>query len=235
MRIKAGYKLTYDCPQPTPMMLCLSVHPSRQADLLTPQVLTFSPDVPVWDYVDGFGNVCTRITAPVGRTTVSTLFEINDSGRPDFVPEDATQHEIKDLPDDTLVYLLGSRYCETDRLIDIAWHLFGRTAPGWPRVQAILDFVHNHVRFDYQSADRYRSAFGAYVDRVGVCRDFTHLFVALCRAMNIPARYCTGYLGDINVEPLLTRWTFRHGRRFTSAGIGIPPTPDTTCLEQAAS
>ncbi len=202
MRIKAGFTVSYDCPQPTPMLLCLSVHPSRQADLLTPQHLRFSPDVPAWDYRDSFGNVCTRITAPVGRTTVSTSFEINDTGRPDFVPHGAVQHDIKDLPDDTLVYLLASRYCETDRLSDIAWKLFANTPPGWPRVQAILDFVHNHIKFDYMQADRYRGAYGGYTERVGVCRDYTHLAIAFCRAMNIPARYCTGYLGDINNVPV---------------------------------
>ena len=202
MRIKAGFKVSYECSQPTPMLLCLSVHPSRLPDLLTPQHLQFTPAVPAWDYVDGFGNICTRIVAPVGLTTVSTAFEINDTGRPDFIPTTAIQHEIKDLPDDTLVFLLGSRYCETDRLSDIAWKLFANTPPGWPRVQAILDFVHGHIKFDYMQADRTRSAYGGYIERVGVCRDYTHLFIALCRAMNIPTRYCTGYLGDINNVPV---------------------------------
>ncbi|MEQ1902370.1 MAG: transglutaminase family protein [Devosia sp.] len=197
MRIKAGFTLAYDCPQPTPMLLCLSLHPSRQLDLLTPQRLSFSPTVEASDYVDGFGNICTRILAPVGRITVSTAFEVEDSGQPDFIPWDAQQHEIADLPSETLVYLLGSRYCETDRLSNIAWPLFAHTQPGWPRVQAILDYVHNHIRFDYMQADRYRGAYGAYIDQVGVCRDYTHLAIAFCRAMNIPARYCTGYLGDI--------------------------------------
>ena len=184
------------------MLLCLSVHPSRLADLVTPQELRFSPELPAWDYVDGFGNICTRIVAPVGISTISTSFEINDTGRADFIPVDAAQHEIKDLPDNTLVYLLGSRYCETDRLSNIAWSLFGATPPGWPRVQAILDYVHNRIRFDYMQADRTRSAYGGYVEQVGVCRDFTHLAIAFCRAMNIPARYCTGYLGDINITPI---------------------------------
>lgn len=202
MRIKAGFNVSYECSQPTPMLLCLSVHPSRLPDLLTDQHLVFSPDISARDYVDVFGNICTRIVAPVGITTVSTLFEINDTGRADFIPTSAVQHEITDLPDDTLIFLLGSRYCETDRLSDIAWKLFGNTPSGWPRVQAILDFVHNHITFDYMKADRFRSAYGAYADRVGVCRDYTHLAVAFCRAMNIPARYCTGYLGDINVSPV---------------------------------
>jgi transglutaminase-like putative cysteine protease len=201
MQIKAGFTIAYECPRPTPMLLTLKVHPTRRSDLLTPESLTFSPPVETWDYLDGFGNVCTRLTAPAGRLTISTAFEIYDGGLPDFVPHDAAQHNIRDLPDETLVYVLGSRYCETDLLSDIAWQLFDKTQPGWPRVQAILDFVHNHIRFDYQKADKTRSAYGAYLQKVGVCRDFTHLAVALCRCMNIPARYCTGYLGDIGVPP----------------------------------
>lgn len=202
MQIKAGYSLTYDCPQPTPMLLCLNIHPSRRADLLTPQVLRFSPQLESWDYTDGFGNVCTRITAPAGQTTISTEFEIYDPGTPDHVPFDAIQHDIRDLPDEVLVFLLGSRYCETDRLSNIAWSMFGHTRPGWPRVQAILDYVHNHIRFDYQRADPTRSAYGAYNEGIGVCRDFAHLALTLCRCMNIPARYCTGYLGDIGIPPM---------------------------------
>ncbi len=208
MKIKAGYKITYDCPQPTPMLLCLNIHPSRRGDLLTPFKVEFSPDVAHWDYADGFGNVCTRITAPVGPTTIATEFIIHDSGRPDHVPFDAIQHDIRDLPDDVLVFLLGSRYCETDRLADFAWANFGGTLLGWPRVQAILDFVHNHIRFDYQLADSRRGAFGGFQDKVGVCRDFAHLALTLCRCMNIPARYCTGYLGDIGVEPSGTPMDF---------------------------
>ncbi|MCZ4501041.1 MAG: transglutaminase [Marmoricola sp.] len=199
MQIKAGFSLSYDCPAPTPMLLSLSLHPSRRKDLLTPHVLSFSPAVESWDYYDVYGNLCTRITAPPGRVTVSTEFDIYDVGTPDIVPFDATQHNIRDLPDDTLLYLLGSRYCETDQLTNIAWQMFGGTMPGWPRVQAILEFVHNHLTFDYQRADRTRTAFGAYTERVGVCRDFAHLALTLCRCMNIPARYCTGYLGDIGV------------------------------------
>jgi transglutaminase-like putative cysteine protease len=202
MQIRAGYRLTYTCQQPTPMLLSLNIHPSRRADLLTPQVLQFEPALDVWDYTDSYGNVCTRVTAPAGRMTVSTQFDIYDSGLPDIVPHDATQHDIRDLPDEVLLFLLGSRYCETDRFGDFAWQNFGWTQPGWPRVQAILDFVHNHISFDYQCADRTRTAFGGFTDRVGVCRDFAHLAITLCRAMNIPARYCTGYLGDIGIPPV---------------------------------
>ena len=199
MRIRAGYELAYDCPQPTPMILCLTVHPSRQKDLVGPQALRFTPSLEARDYVDAFGNVCTRIVAPAGRTRIASSFEIEDSGRPDEVAPDAIQHSVEDIPDDVLVYLLASRYCDSDRLGDFAWSRFGSTPPGWARVQAICDFAHGHIRFDYQRADCTRSASGALEEGVGVCRDYAHLATALCRAMNIPARYCTGYLGDIGV------------------------------------
>jgi transglutaminase-like putative cysteine protease len=202
MQIAAGFTLSYDCPKPTPTLLTLNIHPTRRADLLTPQVLSFSPHVESWDYLDGFGNICTRLTAPAGRLSISTEFEIYDSGLPDVVANDAVQHDIRDLPDDVLVFLLGSRYCETDRLSNIAWTLFEYTEPGWARVQAILNWVHNHIRFDYMRADATRTAYGAYIEQVGVCRDYTHLAVAFCRCMNIPARYCTGYLGDIGNIPV---------------------------------
>ncbi len=182
--------------------MALNIHPSRRVDLLTDQVLSFSPAVEARDYVDGFGNVCTRIVAPAGRTTISTGFEIYDHGRPDAVAPDARQHDIRELPDDVLVYLLGSRYCDTDRLGDFAWSQFGGTEPGWPRVQAIVDFVHDHIAFNYQNADPTRTAYNGFQDRTGVCRDFAHLAITLCRCMNIPARYCTGYLGDIGVPPV---------------------------------
>jgi transglutaminase-like putative cysteine protease len=181
------------------MLLVLNVHPSRRADLLSDDVPTFDPPLQMRGYIDGFGNVCSRVVMPAGRTRISTEFEIHDTGLPDVVPRDAVQHEIKDLPDDVLVYLLGSRYCDTDRLGDFAWASFGQIPPGWSRVQAICDFVHGHIAFNYANADSTRTAHGGLVDRTGVCRDFAHLAIALCRCMNIPARYCTGYLGDIGV------------------------------------
>jgi transglutaminase-like putative cysteine protease len=202
MQIKAGYTLTFDVPKPTPMLLTLNVHPSRQGDLLTPQQLRYDPPVQAWDYIDGFGNICTRLTAPAGRLSVSTSFEIYDNGERDVVASDAIQHNIRDLPDEVLVFLLGSRYCETDLLSNIAWTLFEHIPSGWTRVQAILDWVHNHIRFDYTLADPTRTAYGAYIGQVGVCRDYTHLAIAFCRCMNIPARYCTGYLGDIGNVPV---------------------------------
>jgi transglutaminase-like putative cysteine protease len=199
MKIRAGFTIAYECPAATPMLLVLNIHPSRRIDLLTEQSLIFDREVERWDYVDSFGNSCTRLVAPAGLTTIATQFEIYDTGEPDPAAADAIQHPIQDLPDETLVFLLGSRYCDTDRLADFAWKKFSTTPPGWARVQAICDFVHEHITFDYMKADPLRTAFGGYVDRHGVCRDFAHLAITLCRCMNIPARYCTGYLGDIGV------------------------------------
>ncbi|MCI0753731.1 transglutaminase-like domain-containing protein [Teichococcus vastitatis] len=202
MKIHAGFDIAYQCPQPTPMLLMLNIHPSRRVDLLTPQVLQFDRPVQTREYVDGFGNSCARILAPPGLTTISTRYTIYDSGQPDVVNWNAWQHEVQDLPDEVLVYLLGSRYCDTDRLADFAWAQFGNAPLGWGRVQAVCDYVHNHIRFDYQLADSTRTAHGGHTDKVGVCRDFAHLAVTLCRCLNIPARYCTGYLGDIGVPPV---------------------------------
>ena len=202
MRIKAGFEIAYECPSPTPMLLVMSIHPTRFADLQTPHQLAFDRNVMHEDYVDGFGNICTRITAPPGTTTIRTDFIIADSGLPDVYVPDAPQHPIQELPPETLVYLLGSRYCETDRLSDTAWSLFAGTPPGWTRVQAICDYVHDWITFGYQHARSTMSAWDSYMERKGVCRDFAHLAIAFCRCMNIPARYCTGYLGDIGVPPL---------------------------------
>jgi len=199
MLIRAGYEIAYDCPQPTPMLLMLSVHPSRTGDLAGPEGIRFEPPVPVRHYVDAFGNRCSRVVAPAGRFTVAADFAIRDSGRPDPVRPEARELPVAELPDEALVFLLGSRYCDTDRLTDFAWAQFGHLQPGWTRVQAICDYVHNHIGFDYMKADATRSASEGHRDRVGVCRDFAHLAVTLCRCMNIPARYCTGYLGDIGV------------------------------------
>jgi transglutaminase-like putative cysteine protease len=200
MKIRAGYELVYDCPQPTPMLLMLSVHPSRSGDLLTPHEMSFDPPVDATHYRDGFNNVCTRIVAPTGRLTIASEFMVGDPGTPDPVVPEAEQHPVQELPDETLVYLLGSRYCETDRLSETAWSLFANAPRGWGRVQAICDYVHAHVTFGYQFARSTKTAWDVFMERQGVCRDFAHLAVAFCRCMNIPARYCTGYLGDIGIE-----------------------------------
>ena len=199
MRIRCGYEIAYDCPAPTPMMLMLSIRPERERDLVTPQLLLTEPDVPLRTYHDSFGNVCTRLMAPAGRITFKADFLVNDSGEPDPSIVDYPQHPVDELPDAVLVYLLGSRYCDTDRLSDLAWNTFGATPLGGRRVQAIIDYAHDRVEFGYRHADPSRTAYGAHEDQRGVCRDFAHLAVTLCRCMNIPARYVTGYLGDIGV------------------------------------
>ncbi len=202
MDIRVGYELIYNCFQPTPMMLMLNIHPTRARDLHAPDIIRTDPFVPTSGYFDGFGNWCTRIVAPPGQIKITSDATVRDSGLPDRYAPDARQIPVEELPDDVLVFLLGSRYCETDHLSNIAWNLFGHITPGWPRVQAIIDFVHNHITFGYPFARNTRTAWEAYNERQGVCRDFTHLAVAFCRCMNIPARYCTGYLGDIRVPPL---------------------------------
>lgn len=199
MQIRVGFDMVYECPQPTPIIFNLNVHFTRVSDLIGRDSLVFDPPVPVAGYRDDFGNWCTRIVAPQGRTRVSANALVNDTGLPDVVAPLAPQIPVQDLPADTLVFLLGSRYCETDRLSEAAWDLFGHSPPGWARVQAICDYVNGHITFGYEHARMTRTALEAFYDRTGVCRDFTHLAVALCRCMNIPARYCTGYLGDIGV------------------------------------
>ncbi|MEJ0023323.1 MAG: transglutaminase family protein [Alphaproteobacteria bacterium] len=199
MRIRAGFEIAYDCPAPVPMLLSLSVHPTRQADLETPDWVRTDPPLDVIQYLDTSGNICSRIEAPAGHLVLSADFIIRDSGLTDDYAPEARQLEVKDLPNEVVVFLLGSRYCETDRLSEIAWSLFGNTPPGWARVQSIVDYVHRHITFGYQYARNTRTAYETYIERQGVCRDYAHLAVAFCRCMNIPARYCTGYLGDIGV------------------------------------
>lgn len=201
MQIRVGFDMAYQFPQPTPMILTLSVHYSRASDLVRPDYLVTSPSVPITAYRDLFGNWCSRIVAPQGRFILSTDALVNDTGAPDVVAPWATQTPVEHLPDSTLVYLVGSRYCETDQLSEIAWQRFGSSPTGWARVQAICDFVHRHIEFGYHHARRTRTALDAYNEGHGVCRDYAHLAIALCRCMNIPARYCTGYLGDVGTEP----------------------------------
>jgi transglutaminase-like putative cysteine protease len=201
MKIRVGFELVYEFAQKCPMVLMLNVHPSRSTDLVRPDHLRITPPSPVTRYLDAFGNICSRLVAPPGRVEIFTDAVVADCGRPDAVAPAARQHEVGELPHGALVFLLGSRYCETDRLMNVAWTNFGRLPPGWPLVQAICDFVHSHLRFGYSHARATRTAMDAFVERRGVCRDFAHLAVTLCRCMNIPARYCTGYLGDIGVAP----------------------------------
>jgi transglutaminase-like putative cysteine protease len=199
MQIRAGYDISIACNNETPLMALLSVHPSRAACLLTPAVIYSSGSAPLEASIDEFGSVRTRTLAPAGILKLSTRFSIQDSGLPDEVAPWAQEVPVAQLPDEALMFLLGSRYCETDKLSELAWSLFGNTPRGWARVQAIVDYVHQRLTFGYKFARATRTAWEGHQEGVGVCRDFAHLAIALCRAMNIPARYATGYLGDICV------------------------------------
>ena len=202
LHIRVGFEMHYECPQPTPMLLALNVHYSRSADLVYPDHLITNPPVPVTAYRDLFGNWCSRLVAPQGNFVMRTETVVRDNGLVDVQNWGAQQIPVESLPEETLVYLLGSRYCETDQLVELAWSLFGHGPTGFARVQAICDFVNRHIEFGYQHARRTRTAWEAYTERTGVCRDYAHLAIAFCRCMNIPARYCTGYLGDIGIPPV---------------------------------
>lgn len=199
MRIRVGYEISYQCPAPTPMLLMLNVRPELESQLETRDTIHTQPSVPVSSYRDLYGNTCARILAPAGQTTISADFVINDDGEPDPLVLDARQSAIEELPPETLIYLLGSRYCDTQALNDVAWKLFGDLPAGWPLVQAIVDYAHERIAFGYQHARADKTAFDAHEERLGVCRDYAHLAVTLCRCMNVPARYCTGWLPDIGV------------------------------------
>jgi transglutaminase-like putative cysteine protease len=199
MLIRGGYNLAYDSLDYTPMLFMISIRPERQPDLVDPEILTTYPEISHTSHIDAFGNKCTRLTAPPGRLSLWNRFVIADSGLPEELPIHAYQHQVGELPEETLGFLMGSRYCDTDKLSDIAWSLFGGYWKGWSLVRAILDYTHDRIRFSYAQARYDRTAFEAHEERTGVCRDFAHLAISLCRCMNIPARYCTGYLGDIGV------------------------------------
>jgi len=204
MEIRCGYRIEVVCSQPTPAVLLMDPHPDRDADVLGAPALAVTSladgdDVRSTAYMDSFGNRCRRLTIPAGGVALSNNLIVRDSGAPDFFDRSAPETPPADLPADILQFLLSSRYCEVDELSAVAWQLFGSYAPGWNRVQQICNVVNSKILFDYQQARSTRTAADAMSEGVGVCRDFTHLAVALCRCMNIPARYCNGFLGDIGV------------------------------------
>ncbi|GGD91304.1 transglutaminase-like domain-containing protein [Caballeronia grimmiae] len=208
MKLRVGYELSYECCQPTPMMLMLNTHFSHAKDIIVADLLVADPPVPIWQYRDLFGNLCSRIVAPVGRLRLRTTALLSVSSAMETRSGGGWGRPVEQLPDDTLVFLLGSRYCETDLLVETAWQLFGQCAPGLPTVLAICDFVHRHIEFDYGEARPTKTAWDVYRERKGVCRDFAHLGVTLCRAMNIPARYCTGYISDVGLPPVTAPMDF---------------------------
>jgi transglutaminase-like putative cysteine protease len=203
MLIKIGYDIALNLPFPTAVVFVLRVHPTRAGDLLKPEDFRTDPDLPVEEYFDRYGNHCGRVNPPAGIIRFLNSAVIRDSGEPDTFAPGAAQLDVQQMPVETLDFVLPSRYCEVDsELLEFAWQTFGSTPLGWDRVQAVCDFVHNHLRFDYLQARATRTALDAFRERVGVCRDFTHLAITFCRCMNIPARYVTGYLGDIGVPPV---------------------------------
>lgn len=199
MLIRLGYDLQFEAPEPVAFVTMLNVHPSREGDLLEPDEMKISPQTSFDTYIDTFGNRCARFKAQAGTVQLKASTLIKDSGEPDPVPHQAAAVPVEDLPHETLVYLMNSRYCEVDRLSSIALDLFGGFAPGLERVQAINNWVHSKVVFGYPFARPTKTALDVFTERMGVCRDFQHLAVTFCRALNIPARYATGYLGDIGV------------------------------------
>jgi len=199
--IRVGYEMVYRCPQPTPMIVTLNIHYERVSDLVRPDHLVLTPAVPVSGYRDSFGNWCTRLVAPAGTIRLCSDALVRDSGLPDVSRPELPEVAVQALPAEALLFLLASRYCESDLMTDLAWSLFASTPRGWPRVQAICDYVHRHITFGYEHASPSKTALQVHQEQKGVCRDFAHLAIALCRAMNIPARYCTGYVGDIGLPP----------------------------------
>jgi transglutaminase-like putative cysteine protease len=254
MLIRLAYDIQFDPPAEIAMVALLNVHPSRVHDLLEPDELQTEPKLDVSSYFDSFGNRCVRFVAPAGHLRLSGSTLIRQPDSPDEVNWAARQLAVSDLPDEQLRYLLSSRYCEVDLFGDIAFGLFGQTAPGWARVQAICGWVHNWVKFDYQQARPTKTAMDVYTERVGVCRDFQHLAITFCRALNIPARYATGYLGDIGVPVVLPMdfsawfevwledrwWTFdarnnqpRMGRILMATGLDAADVALTTSFGRA--
>ena len=200
MLIRAGFEAAFQFSKPTAVLLMTHVHPSRTASLREPERLTVQPQVVVSEYLDTYGNRCCRAAVPAGRVVFRSDLLIEDDGQPDVQMWNAYQHQVQDLPNEVLLFLLASRYCEVDsELKDTAWSLFGQLPAGWPLVQAVCDYVHHHIRFDYMQARANRTALEVFRERVGVCRDYMHLAITFCRCLNVPARYCTGYLGDIGV------------------------------------
>jgi transglutaminase-like putative cysteine protease len=254
MLIRLAYDIQFEIPAEVAMVALLNVHPSRAGDLLEPDELQTEPRLEVTSYQDSFGNRCARFVAPPGHLRLSSQTLIQDSGLIDPANFSARESAVGELPDGILRFLMNSRYCEVDRFSNIAYELFGSWPPGWARVQAICNWVHNKVAFNYQMARPTKSAMDVYTERVGVCRDFQHLAITFCRAMNIPARYATGYLGDIGVPVVLPMdfsawfevwlegawWTFdarnnqpRMGRVLMATGMDAADVAMTTSFGRA--
>ena len=199
MFIRVGYEIVLDCKTETVLILALSPHSGVAKRIIGSAAVSAVPDLPMETFLDSFGNRLTRLRAPVGQLTLWSDCVVEDDGQPDVFDWTAQQHDVGDLPPETLQFLTASRYCDSDALAPEALRLFGSSQPGWARVQAICNHAHNHLTFGYGFGRSTKTASDAQREKTGVCRDFAHLAIALCRAMNIPARYASGYLGDIGV------------------------------------
>ena len=206
MLIRNELEIEFNMPRDAAMIGLLRLHPSLDAKVRFPEMLkaerlddaaNTAEEVKIDEYIDVFGNRCSRFLAPAGHLKLSGESLVECDAAPDLICTEARQHPVEELPHDVLQFLLSSRYCEVDQMSLVAADLFGHTTPGWARAIWIRDWVHNHVRFDYMSARPIKTALDVFTERVGVCRDFQHLAITMCRSMNIPARYVTGYLGDI--------------------------------------
>lgn len=199
MRIRIGHELVFEVPRPTAILLMLYAHPDATAALEEPERLAVEPALPVEDFVDWFGNRAGRLIAPAGTLRLRYDNVARDGGQPEPVIDGLPLVPVAELPPECWRYLLASRYCEVDRMTAIAWDLFGQTPESWQRVRAVIDWVHDNVTFGYQYSRPTKTAFDVFTERQGVCRDFQHLAITFLRALNVPARYATGYLGDIGV------------------------------------
>jgi transglutaminase-like putative cysteine protease len=199
MMIRVGYEFIFNIENPSMMLMMLALHPDRENSVRKHSGMIVDPFNVVEEFNDIYGNRCRRIFAAAGRMRLFDDMVVEDSGQRDAIVPWAKQHLAQDLPHETLVFLLSSRYCEVDRLSEAAWAMFGNAPVGWGRVEAVCNWVHSNVRFDYNTARPTKTAFDVFTERTGVCRDFAHLAISLCRCLCIPARYATGYLGDIGV------------------------------------
>lgn len=207
MLVLSEFDLQFNLPAPVAMVTVLHLYPTLEPQLrsgneLKVEMLSGYTDVPntavpTTEYLDSFGNRCARFHAPAGYLRLSGQSILDADPLPDRIYSDANQAQIEDLPSDVLQFLLPSRYCQIDQFGAIAQDLFSHYTPGWARATAIRDWVHDKVTFNYNAARPTKTALDVFMERVGVCRDFQHLAITLSRCLNIPARYVTGYIGDI--------------------------------------
>jgi len=196
--VRIGCHFEHDSAEATPSLWQVRPRPDGPHRITSE---SWAPPAPAAVYVDAYGNVCDRLTLPAGLSTLRYDATVEVPAAVDEADETASQARIEDLPDEAFVYLLPSRFCWPDVLYDQAWALFGSTAPGWARAQAVSDWVHDHIRYQVGASTPLTTAYDVWQARAGVCRDLTQLGVTLCRALNIPARYVGGYLPDIAVDP----------------------------------